>query len=132
MKEAVIASAAPAPIGPYSAAIAAAPGTTVYLSGQVAIDPASQQFEGGDAAAQTRRVMANLRAVAEAAGGSLDDLVKVTIFLRDLGDFPIVNEVYASFLRPPFPARATVEVARLPKDAAVEIDGVLVIASQRP
>ncbi len=126
MKQAISTSAAPAAIGPYSQAIRV--GQTLYLSGQVALDPSTGQLVEGDVRVQTIQAMLNLQAVLEAAGTDFSALVKTTIFLRDLADFAAVNEVYASFLSPPFPARATVQVARLPRDAAVEIDGVAVIA----
>jgi 2-iminobutanoate/2-iminopropanoate deaminase len=93
----------------------------------VALDPISGQMVEGDVAAQTRQVMENLRAVLKAAGGDLENLLKTTIFLKDLSDFTVVNQVYASYLSSPFPARATVQVARLPRDAAVEIDGIALI-----
>ncbi len=126
MKQAISTSAAPAAIGPYSQAIRV--GQALYLSGQVALDPSTGQLVEGDVRVQTIQAMLNLQAVLEAAGTDFSALVKTTIFLRDLADFAVVNEVYASFLSPPFPARATVQVARLPRDAAVEIDGVAVIA----
>ena len=126
MKQAISTSAAPAAIGPYSQAIRV--GQALYLSGQVALDPSTGQLVEGDVRVQTIQAMLNLQAVLEAAGTDFSALVKTTIFLRDLADFAAVNEVYASFLSPPFPARATVQVARLPRDAAVEIDGVAVIA----
>ena len=125
MKQAISTTSAPAAIGPYSQAIRA--GQTLYLSGQVALDPSTGQLVEGDVRVQTLQVMLNLQAVLEAAGTDFSALVKTSIFLRDLADFATVNEVYASFLTPPFPARATVQVARLPLDAAVEIDGVAVI-----
>ncbi len=125
MKQAISTTSAPAAIGPYSQAIRA--GQTLYLSGQVALDPSTGQLVEGDVRVQTLQVMLNLQAVLEAAGTDFSALVKTSIFLRDLADFATVNEVYASFLTPPFPARATVQVARLPRDAAVEIDGVAVI-----
>ena len=117
--------AAPAAIGPYSQAIVV--DRTVYLSGQIPLDPATMQVVSGDVSSQTRQVLANLRAVLQAAGGDLRHLVRTTIYLRDLNDFAQVNEVYASLLAEPFPARATVQVARLPRDVAVEIDGVAVL-----
>ena len=125
MKQAISTSAAPAAIGPYSQAIRV--GQTLYLSGQVALDPSTGQLVEGDVRVQTLQAMLNLQAVLEAAGADFSALVKTTIFLRDLADFAVVNEVYASFLTAPYPARATVQVARLPRDAAVEIDGVAVI-----
>lgn len=127
-KQAIVPANAPAPIAPYSPAIACPAGAhLVFISGQVAIDPATQQFLGGDVAAQTHQVMRNLLAVVQAAGGSADDLVKLTIFLRDMADFGVVNEIYASYLRQPYPARATVQVSKLPRDGAVEIDAVAAI-----
>jgi 2-iminobutanoate/2-iminopropanoate deaminase len=119
--------AAPGAIGPYSQAIEVRAGRMVFLSGQIPLDPATGQVVPGDVRAQTDRVMRNLQAVLQAAGGELGQLVKTTIFLRDLEDFAAVNEVYAGFLQAPFPARATVQVARLPRDVAVEIDGVAVL-----
>lgn len=123
--KAIQTQAAPAAIGPYSQAITAeSAGRMVFLSGQIPLDPATGQMVEGDVRAQTEQVMQNLRAVLEAAGGGLQHLLKTTIFLRDLADFAAVNEVYARHLQPPYPARATVQVARLPRDAAVEIDGI--------
>jgi reactive intermediate/imine deaminase len=113
---------APAAIGPYSQAIRA--GDTVYLSGQIPLDPATMQLVDGFEN-QVKRVFDNLRAVCRAAGGDLDRVVRVTIYLTDLGKFPQVNEIMASCFREPFPARATVGVAALPKGAQVEIDAVL-------
>ncbi len=119
---------APAAIGPYSQAIETPPsGRFLFLSGQVALDPATGALIAGDVSAQTAQVMRNLQGVLAAAGTDLSALVKTTIYLQDLADFAAVNEVYASFLRAPFPARATVQVARLPRDAAVEIDGIALI-----
>jgi reactive intermediate/imine deaminase len=117
--------AAPAPIGPYSQAVRA--GDTVYLSGQIALDPVSGQLVAGGATAEAERVFANLAAVAEAAGGSLANAVKLTIYLTDLASFGAVNEVMARVFRAPFPARATVGVKELPRGAAVEVDAVLVL-----
>lgn len=113
--------AAPAAIGPYSQAVVA--GGLVHCSGQIPLDPDSGELVEGDVAAQTERVLANLRAVLEAAGSSLERAVKCTVYLRDMQDFAAVNEVYArAFAGEAPPARATVQVARLPKDVAVEID----------
>jgi reactive intermediate/imine deaminase len=121
----VATAAAPAAIGPYSQAVQA--GNTVYLSGQIGLDPASMQLvEGIDA--QIARVFENLKAVAAAAGGSLADAVKVNIYLTDLAHFAKVNEAMAEHFTPPYPARATVQVAALPRGALVEIDAVLVLA----
>jgi len=117
---------APAAIGPYSQAIVA--GGVVYCSGQVAIDPASGALEGGDVRVQTRRVLTNLEAVLEAAGSGLGQVVKCTVYLRDMAQFAAMNEVYATFFAGSTPpARATVEVSRLPKDAQVEIDCIALV-----
>lgn len=121
-KEAIHTSKAPTALGPYSQAIRA--GYTVYLSGQIGIDPPSGNLLEG-IEAQTRQVFANLRAVAEAAGGSLDDVVKLTIMLIDLADFAKVNDIMASCFSTPYPARATYQVAGLPKAARIEVEGVL-------
>ncbi len=113
---------APEAIGTYSQAVRV--GDTVYLSGQIPLDPASMTLvEGMDA--QIRRVFENLRAVARAAGGDLSDIVKLNIYLTDLGHFPLVNQIMAEYFSEPYPARAAVGVAQLPKDAAVEMDAVL-------
>ena len=114
---------APQAIGTYSQAVRA--GDTVYLSGQVPFDPATMQLVGGGLEAQVRRVFDNLKAVAEAAGGSLADAVKLTIFLTDLAHFPQVNEVMASYFTKPYPARSTIGVAALPRGAPLEIECVL-------
>jgi len=115
---------APKAIGPYSQAVRA--GDTVYLSGQVALDPASGEMVAGGFEAETRRVFENLKAVAAAAGATLDDAVRVTIYLTDMGRFPIVNGIMAEYFREPYPARVTIGVASLPKGASVEVDCVLV------
>ena len=115
---------APAAIGTYSQAIRA--GGTVYLSGQIGLDPATMQMVEG-IEAQIHRVFGNLRAVAIAADSSLDDLVKLNVYLTDLGHFAKVNEIMASYFSQPYPARAAVGVAALPRAALVEMDGVLVI-----
>jgi len=116
---------APAAIGTYSQAVKA--GSTVYLSGQIPLDPATQQLVTGDIEAQARRVFENLQAVASAAGGSLDRAARVTIYLTDLGQFQAVNRVMAEYFREPYPARATVGVAALPRGAAIEADCILVL-----
>jgi reactive intermediate/imine deaminase len=116
-------SAAPAAIGPYSQAVRV--GNTVWVSGQIPLDPATKQLVEGDIATQTRRVFENLKAIATAAGGSLNDAVKVTIFLTDLANFTTVNDVMTQYLAEPYPARATVGVAQLPRGAQVEIECVL-------
>jgi reactive intermediate/imine deaminase len=117
-------AAAPAAIGPYSQAVQA--GNTVYLSGQIGLDPATMQMaEGIDA--QVARVFDNLKAVAAAAGGSLADAVKVNIYVTDLANFAKVNDAMAQAFSQPYPARATVQVAALPRGALVEVDAVLVL-----
>lgn len=116
---------APAAIGPYSQAIKA--GNTVYMSGQIPLDPKTMELVKGDISVQTKRVFDNLVAVAEAAGGSLAHAVKVNIFLTDLADFAAVNEVMKQYFNEPFPARACVGVASLPRGAEVEIEAILVI-----
>jgi 2-iminobutanoate/2-iminopropanoate deaminase len=119
-KEVVRSDKAPLPIGPYSQAIRA--GGVLYLSGQVALDPSTGQFLTGDIKAQTRRVLQNLAAVLEAAGSSMDRVVKTTVFLKDMNDFGAMNEEYQNVFRELPPARSTVQVARLPRDAMVEIE----------
>jgi 2-iminobutanoate/2-iminopropanoate deaminase len=121
-RQAVTTDAAPRAIGPYSQAIRA--GGFLFVSGQIPLDPATGVLVPGDIAAQTRQVMKNLSAVLAAGGASLEAVVKTTIYLADLGDFKTVNEVYGSHFAPPAPARATVQVARLPLDARVEIDAI--------
>jgi len=122
---------APAAIGPYSQAIAVPlSGELVFCSGQIPIDPATGELVGGSAADQARQVMTNLAAVLEAAGGSLSSIVKTTIFLADMNEFAAVNAVYSEALGPHRPARATVEVSRLPKDVAVEIEAVAIVGSR--
>lgn len=117
---------APAAIGPYAQAVRV--GDTVYLSGQIPLLPGSGELVTGDIQAQVRQVFSNLAAVAEAAGGGLSDIVKLTIFLTDLGHFPLVNEVMAETFVEPYPARAAIGVAALPKGAEVEMDAVMVLA----
>ena len=113
---------APNPAGAYSPALRA--GYLLFLSGQIPINPATGQLVQGDAATQARRVMDNLGALLKAAGLSFSDVIRTTIFLADLGDFATVNEVYGTYFTPPAPARATVQVARLPRDARIEIDAI--------
>lgn len=126
MKKSVIATNdAPQAIGTYSQAVRV--GDTVYLSGQIPLVPGTTQLESGDMRAQIARVFDNLAAVARAAGGSLVDVVKLNVFLTDLAHFPLVNDVMARYFRPPYPARAAVGVAALPRGAAVEMDAVLVV-----
>jgi reactive intermediate/imine deaminase len=116
---------APQAIGTYSQAVKA--GDTVYLAGQIPLVPETMTLESGDMRAQIRRVFENLGAVAKASGGSLQDVVKLNVFLTDLAHFPLVNEVMAQYFREPYPARAAVGVAALPKGAAVEMDAILIL-----
>lgn len=119
-KNAISTPLAPAAIGPYSQAIRS--GNLVFLSGQIPLDPQTGNIVEGDAAVQTARVLQNLSAILEAAGSSLGQVLKTTVYLRDLADFAMMNEVYARFFDDTPPARATVEVARLPRNVSVEID----------
>ena len=116
---------APAAIGTYSQAVKV--GSTVYLSGQIPLVPETMEMVQGNMETQIRRVFDNLQAVANAAGSSLEDVAKLNVFLTDLGSFPVVNLVMADYFQEPYPARAAVGVASLPKDAAVEMDAVLVL-----
>ena len=120
MREAVSSDQAPAAIGPYSQAIKA--GSLLFVSGQIPLDPVTGAMVDGDIAAQTHRVFANLKAILEAAGASFDNVVRTTVYLADMNDFGTVNEIYGTYFSSPAPARATVQAARLPKDARVEID----------
>jgi len=119
-KRAVSSAKAPKAIGPYSPAVRA--GNLLFLSGQVPIDPATGNMIEGDIAAQTRRVLDNVGALLEAGGVSFANVVRTTVFLADMNDFAAMNQVYGEYFREPYPARATVQVARLPKDSRVEID----------
>jgi len=118
---------APQAIGTYSQAVRT--GNTVYMSGQIPLLPDTMELVSGDMDAQIRRVFDNLVAVAEAAGGSLADVVKLNVFLTDLGHFAVVNEIMAEYFREPYPARAAVGVAALPKGAQVEMDAVMELGS---
>ncbi len=122
-KETFHTDAAPAAIGTYSQAVRT--GNLVFISGQIPFVPATMEVVEGDFAARARQVFANLQAIATAAGGSLDDAVKLTIFLTDLGNFATVNEVMAEFCSEPYPARAAVEVAGLPKGVDIEADAII-------
>jgi 2-iminobutanoate/2-iminopropanoate deaminase len=124
-RRAVHSDSAPRAIGPYSQAIVAS--GLVFCSGQIGLDPATGQLAGGDVKSETRRVLENLAAVLQAAGSSLDKVVRCTVYLEDLNDFQAMNEEYAAFFKNPAPARATVEVSRLPKDARVEIDAIALL-----
>jgi reactive intermediate/imine deaminase len=124
-KQAIQTKDAPAAIGTYSQAIRA--GNTIYLSGQIPLDPKSMQLVTGDTRAEIARVFDNLAAVAAAAGASLENAVRITVYLTDLKNFALVNEVMAEYFKEPYPARAAIGVAALPRGAAVEVDAVLVV-----
>jgi 2-iminobutanoate/2-iminopropanoate deaminase len=128
MKRVISTDQAPAAIGPYSQAIAVVPGELVFLSGQIPLDAKTGQLVQGDVVVQTERVLDNLAAVLQAAGCTFADVVKCGVFVKDMNDFPKVNEAYAKRFAKDPPARATVEVARLPKDVLVEIDAIAVKA----
>ncbi|WP_456395792.1 RidA family protein [Thermococcus sp.] len=121
MKEAVFTDKAPRPIGPYSQAIKA--GEFLFISGQIPVDRDGNPVEGG-IKAQTRQVLENIRAILEAAGAGLDNVVKVTVYLKDMNDFGAMNEVYAEYFGSSKPARAAVEVSRLPKDVRIEVEAI--------
>jgi 2-iminobutanoate/2-iminopropanoate deaminase len=120
VREAVSTSSAPAAIGPYSQAISA--GGFLFVSGQIPLDPATGTLVDGDIAAQTHRVLQNLGEILKAGGSSFDAVVRTTVYLADMNDFSAMNEVYATYFSTPAPARATIQAARLPRDARVEID----------
>ncbi len=124
-KQVISTKAAPSAIGPYSQAVRA--GATVYLSGQIALDPQTGHLVEGGFDGQVHRAFRNLKAVAEAAGGSLADCVKLTLFLTDLANFPRVNEIMQEYFAEPFPARSTVGVGSLPRNAAFEVEAVMVV-----
>jgi 2-iminobutanoate/2-iminopropanoate deaminase len=121
-KQTIQTTNAPAAIGPYSQAVRA--GDLLFVSGQIPLDPKTGELVKGGISEETKKVLDNLKAIIEAAGGSLGDVVKTTIFLKDMGSFAAVNEVYGTYFPQPFPARATVEVARLPRDVNVEIEAI--------
>ena len=124
-REIIKTAAAPAAIGTYSQAMKV--GDTVYLSGQIPLVPQTMQLVEGEMGAQIRQVFDNLQAVAAAAGGGLADIVKLNIYLTDLSHFPLVNEIMATYFKEPYPARAAIGVASLPKGAAIEADAVMVV-----
>ncbi|HTZ33346.1 MAG TPA: RidA family protein [Methylomirabilota bacterium] len=124
MKDVVYTPRGPKPIGPYSQAVRA--NGFLFVSGQVGFDPQSGEFVGSDVRSQTERVLENLKAILEAAGVTLNHVVKTTVFLKDMNDFPAMNEVYAKYFASAPPARSTVQAAKLPKDALVEIDVIAV------
>ena len=125
MRTAVQTDAAPAAIGPYSQAVRA--GNLLFVSGQVALDPANGQIIEGDIAAQAHRILQNIGGILSAAGLTFDHIVRTTVFLADLNDFAAMNEVYDAYFRSPAPARSTVQVARLPRDARLEIDAIALL-----
>ena len=125
-RQAIHSDRAPAAIGPYSQAVRA--GGTVFLSGQIPLDPATGELVAGDIAVQARRAFDNLKAVCEAAGGSFDDVVRLGLYLTDLSQFAAVNAVMAEYFSAPYPARSTIQVPALPKAATFEVDAVLVLA----
>ena len=125
MKEKLHTDRAPAAIGPYSQAVRA--GNTLYISGQLPVDPATGSIDAPDAAGQTRQSLENIKAILAAAGAGMDSVVKTTVLLADMNDFGAMNGVYETFFNDPFPARAAFQVARLPKDAKVEIEAVAVL-----
>jgi 2-iminobutanoate/2-iminopropanoate deaminase len=122
MRDVIATKQAPQAIGPYSQAIRAA--GLIFTSGQIAIDPATSQVVGGDVRAQTERVLQNLSAILTASGSGMEKVLRCTVFLKNMGDFAAMNEVYGRFFKDAPPARSTVEVARLPKDVLVEIDAI--------
>ncbi len=124
-REIISTDQAPQAIGTYSQAVKV--DSTVYLSGQIPLDPATMEVIEGDMRAQISRVFENLQAVAQAAGGSLSDIVKLNIFLTDLSHFPLVNEIMAEYFSEPYPARAAIGVASLPKEVGVEMDAIMVL-----
>lgn len=127
MKQAIQTDKAPKAIGPYSQAVAA--GGFLFCSGQIPIDPATGDLNTGSIEDQTRLVLQNLGAVLQAAGVSFSEIVKTSVFLEDMNDFARMNAVYGEFFKPPYPARATVQVARLPRDVKVEIEAIAVLKS---
>ncbi len=125
MKDIVLTDKGPKPIGPYSQAVKS--GGFMFASGQVALDPKTNEFFGGDIRQQTERVMENIKAIVEVAGSNLHHVVKTTVFLKNMNDFGAMNEIYAKYFAAAPPARSTVEVARLPKDALVEIEVIVAL-----
>lgn len=126
MKEIVYTEQAPKAIGPYSQGVCAT-GKVMFISGQIPVDPQTGVFAGDDIKAQTQQSILNLKAVLEAAGGSLENVVKTTVFLKDMGDFSFMNEVYSSFFPKDCPARSAIAVVSLPRDARVEIEAIAVL-----
>ncbi len=127
MREAISTPAAPQAVGPYSQAIHA--GSFLFDSGQIPIDPATGQIVPGDITAQTRRVMLNIGEILKAAGSSFDQVVRTTVYLADLTEFAALNEIYGSFFKTPAPARSTIQAARLPRDAKLEVDVIAMVSN---
>ncbi len=125
LKEIIVTEKAPAAIGPYSQAVKW--GNLVFISGQIPLDPVTGETVAGDIKSQTLQVLKNLEAVLTASGSSLDKVVKTTLFIRDMNDFSLINEVYTQFFKNNPPARSTVEVARLPRDVGIEIEAISVV-----
>ncbi len=125
MNQAIKTKDAPAAIGPYSQAIRS--GNTIYVSGQIPIDPATGEFAGADIKTQTRQSLTNIKNILAAAGAKMSDVVKTTVLLSDIGNFAAMNEVYAEFFTEPFPARAAFQAAAIPKGALVEIEAIAVV-----
>jgi 2-iminobutanoate/2-iminopropanoate deaminase len=125
MRQAISTPAAPKAVGPYSQAVRA--GDLLFVSGQIPLDPATGALVAGDIAAQTRRVMLSLEGILKAAGARFDDVVRATVFLANIDDFPAMNEVYGEFFSIPAPARSTIEASRLPRGAKLEIDLIAVL-----
>ncbi|MEI8027244.1 MAG: RidA family protein [Pseudomonadota bacterium] len=122
MKKQIQTELAPLAIGPYSQAIQV--GTTLYISGQIPLDPQTGKMVAGGIENETKRALENLKAIVTAAGGTMQNIVKTTILLADMNDFSVVNEIYGTYFQAPFPARATFQVARLPRDARIEIEAI--------
>ena len=127
-KEEIKTNHAPAAIGPYSQAVRA--GRFIFLSGQIPIEPSTGEIASGGAGAQTRQVLRNLQSVLEAAGGTLNNIVKTTVYLKDISNLQEMNSAYAEFFKAPYPARATIEAARLPKNVEIEIEAVAVVGEK--
>jgi len=127
MKKAISTFKAPAAIGPYSQAISTSAGKTIYLSGQIALIPSTMEMVSGNIEDQIKQVFENLKSVCKASGGSLDDIVKLNVFLTDLSNFAKVNDIMANYFDEPYPARAAVGIKELPRAALVEMDAVMVI-----
>lgn len=125
-KTIILTSSAPTPIGPYSQGVVST-GPVLFTAGQIPLDPASGKLIDGDIRAQTRQALTNVRAIVESAGCTMNDVIKTTVFLKDMGEFASMNEVYGEFFNESPPARSTVEVSRLPRDVRVEIEAIAVL-----